>query len=350
MKPLRAEMAGVAFVLVWSSGYVVGALATQVVPPLAVTLWRFGVAAVVLAVIARVRGERWPRGRELVGVGAVGIPLFAVQFGALYTALADGMPASTTALIACSAPLLVAVIGAGARWERLHPGQWVGIGLGVVGVAVTLADRVGRPPSVGALAWTLLGLVALAVGTVMQARLRPGAGPSAVAATELAVAFVVLAVWAPLRGSVAIPLTAHAVGTFAWLALVSGVGAPLLLFTLIRTRGATRTSSYLFVVPAVTAIAAWPILGTPPGLLTVAGLVVVAVALWLARPRTASGQRRRSAASSSAGAAYADAIHHRGYRLVSTSKRALGPTRARAGRLGVALLTRRPAAHRPVRG
>lgn len=278
-------MTGVAFVLVWSSGYVVGALATQVIPPLAVTLWRFGVAAAVLAVIARVRRERWPHGRELVGLAAIGIPLFAIQFGALYTALSDGMPASTTALVACSSPLLVAVLNACARWERLRPVQWAGIGLGVLGVAVTLADRVGRPPSVGALAWTLLGLAGLSAGTVLQARLKPGPGPSSTAAVELLVAFVVLAVWAPLRGSVAIPLTVHGLGTFAWLAVVTGVGAPLLLFALIRQRGATRASSFLFVVPAVTAIAAWPILGTPPGLLTVAGLAIVATALWLARPR-----------------------------------------------------------------
>jgi drug/metabolite transporter (DMT)-like permease len=170
--------------------------------------------------------------------------------------------------------------------------QWAGIGLGVVGVAVTLADRVGRPPSVGALAWTLLGLAGLAVGTALHSRVRSAAGPASIAATELAAAFAVLAVWAPLRGSVAIPLTGHALGTFAWLAIVTGVGAPLLLFALIRDRGATRASSYLFSVPAVTAIAAWPILGVAPGPLTVVGLVIVAAALWLARPdRAAIGNR-----------------------------------------------------------
>jgi drug/metabolite transporter (DMT)-like permease len=284
MKSLRVDVAGVAFVLVWSSGYIVGALATQVVPPLAVTLWRFGIAAIVLAVIARVRGERWPRGRQLAAFAAVGVPLFAIQFGALYTALAAGMPASTTALIACSSPLVVAVIGAFAHWERLRPVQWAGIALGVVGVVVTLADRVGRPPGVGVLAWTLLGMAGLAAGTALQSRVRSDAGPASIAAVELAAAFAILAVWAPLRGSVAIPFTAHGLGTFAWLALVTGVGAPLLLFALIRERGATRASSYLFAVPAVTAIAAWPILGVAPGPLSVVGLCVVAAALWLARP------------------------------------------------------------------
>jgi drug/metabolite transporter (DMT)-like permease len=294
MKSLRVDVLGLAFVLIWSSGYLVGALATEVIAPLAVTLWRFLVAALALAAIARLRGERWPRGRELAGAALVGVPMFAVQFGALYTALAEGMPASTTSLIACSSPLLVATVGVALRWERLTLAQWAGVGIGLVGLIITLADRVSRPPGAAALAWTLLGLAALAMGTIMQSRLRHGAGPTAIASVELAIGAAILAAWAPLRGPVSMPLTAHALGSFAWLALVTGIGAPLLLFALIRQRGATRASSYLFIVPAVTALGAWPILGIPIEPTTIAGLGVSAGGLWLASPARAAARARRS--------------------------------------------------------
>jgi drug/metabolite transporter (DMT)-like permease len=285
MNPLRTAALAPAFVLVWSSGYVAGALATQVIAPLAVTMWRFLVAAGVLAAIAVARRERWPRGREVAALLGIGVPLFAVQFGALYTALADGLPAGTTSLIACSSPLVVAAIGALAGWERLRPTQWLGVGLGVLGVLITLADRVGRPPNVASLLWALLGLAGLAGGTALQARVRSTAGPAAIAAVELAAGLGVLAVWAPLTDRLAIPFTAHALGAFLWLSLIAGVGAPMLLFALIRRRGATGASSYLFVVPAVTAFAAWPLLGTPVGPLTVAGLAVVGLALLLTSGR-----------------------------------------------------------------
>jgi drug/metabolite transporter (DMT)-like permease len=216
-------------------------------------------------------------------VSGVGVVLFAVQFGGLYIGLADGMPAGTTALIACSAPLLVAVAGAGLGWERLAPVQWAGVALGVVGVVVTLADRVGRPPSVAALLWTLLGLAGLAAGTLLQRTVSRAAGPAALAGTQVAAAAVVLAVWAPLRGSLVIPITTQAVLSFLWLALVAGVGAPLLLFALIARRGPTGGTSLLFAVPAVTALAAWPLLGTPVHLTAVVGLLVAAVGLWLSR-------------------------------------------------------------------
>lgn len=275
-----------AFILIWSSGYIVGSIATEVIAPLTVTLWRFVVAAAALAMIARVRGEAWPRGRrELTYVAVTGVLMFAVQFGGLYIGLAAGMPASTTALIACSAPLLVALAGAALRWDRLTRIQWVGIALGVVGVIVTLADKLGRPPTAAALAWTVLGLAGLAAGTLLQGRLSVSAGPAALATVQLAAAIVVLAVWAPLEGSLRIPLTEHALLSFGWVAGVAGVGAPLLLIALVRGRGATRASSLLFVVPAVTAIASWPILGHRVGPTAIVGLVVAAVGMWLVTAR-----------------------------------------------------------------
>jgi drug/metabolite transporter (DMT)-like permease len=179
-----------------------------------------------------------------------------------------------------------AVVGAALRWERLSRRRWAGVGLGVVGVAVTLSGRLGRPPTLAALAWTLCGLAGLAAGTILQGRLRTGAGPAALASTEVAAATLVMAVWAPLGGSLAIPTTARAIDSLLWIAIIPGVGGPLLFFALIRQRGATRASSLLFVVPAVTAIAAWPILGTPVGATTVLGLAVAGTGLWLSRTTT----------------------------------------------------------------
>jgi drug/metabolite transporter (DMT)-like permease len=284
MKSLQIDRLGALFVVVWTSGYVGGALAARSIAPLTANFWRFVLGAAVLTVLAGRRAERWPRGaRELRSVALVGVLLFTVQFGGLYTGMAEGTPAGTTALIGCSSPLLVAAGGAALGWDRLTPRRWAGIGLGVVGVVVTLGDRVGRPPTVAALSWTLLGLLGLSAGTLLQGRLRTSAGPAALAATELTAAAAVMAVWAPLSGSLSIPLTTTAIAAQAWITLVPGIGGPLLFFALIAQRGATRASSLLFLVPAVTALAAWPILGTPVSPTAVPGLALAGLGLWLAR-------------------------------------------------------------------
>jgi drug/metabolite transporter (DMT)-like permease len=103
-----------------------------------------------------------------------------------------------------------------------------------------------------------------------------------------------MAAWAPLEGSLAVPDTARAIGSLLWIALIPGVVGPLLFFALIKQRGATRASSLLFVVPAVTAIAAWPILGTPMGVTTVLGLAIAAVGLRLTLNPSRLGNQRSS--------------------------------------------------------
>jgi drug/metabolite transporter (DMT)-like permease len=283
--PLHQRGLPALFVLVWSSGYIAGSIVTRVIPALTVTLWRFALAALVLGVIAWRRREVWPRTKGQIGAAsATGALLFATQFAGFYLSLGLHMPAATTALIACSAPLIVAVVSAVLGWERLSTRQWLGVLLGVLGVFVTLSDRLGRPPSAAALGWSLLGLSGLVAGTIMQGRLRSGAGPAALAAVELSAAALILAVLAPLAGSLRMPLTWFAMLSFGWVAIVAGVGAPLLLFALIRQRGATQASSLLFVVPAITALAARPILGAAVGPTALFGFALAALGLWLLRP------------------------------------------------------------------
>lgn len=250
MKSLRLDARGLLFILIWTSGYLGGAIVATEMSPLATNLWRFLGAAVVLGALALRRRERWPRTpRAMAAAALLGFLVFAVQFGGLYTGMAEGVSDSTTALIACSTPLLVAVIGTALGWDRLRPIQWLGIGIGVLGVVVTLSDRVGRPPPTGALGWTLLGLVGLTAGTALQGRLGDIGDPFASAATQLAAAAVVMAVWAPFEGSLAIPLAPRGLIAFLWIAIIPGIIGPVLLFALIRERGATTASSLLFVVP-----------------------------------------------------------------------------------------------------
>lgn len=278
---------GPSFVLLWSSGYVVGSVATRDIAPLTVTLWRFVLSAMVLAAIAWWRKERWPRTpRDLSLTLVTGVVAFALQFCSLYRALADGTPAATVALFACSSPMLVAVVGAGLGWDRLSGRQWLGVGLGVLGVVVTLSDRLGRPPTVAALGWVLLGTAGLGGGSLLQARLLGRGGPTALTSVQVAAGALVAAVWAPFAGSLAIPAEASAWASFTWLALFAGVVGPLMLLALIARHGPTRGTSLLFLVPAVTAMVGWVLLREPVGAVAVLGLAVAGAGLWLGRRRT----------------------------------------------------------------
>jgi drug/metabolite transporter (DMT)-like permease len=131
VKSLHRYGLSIPFVMVWSSVYIGGAVATESIAPLTLTLWRFAIATLLLGAIAWRGRQRWPQWRrEIVGAVATGMLLFAVQFGGVYITLAAGMPAATTALIACSSPLAVAAFSAALAWERLSTWQWFGVLLG----------------------------------------------------------------------------------------------------------------------------------------------------------------------------------------------------------------------------
>lgn len=270
----RPELAATAFVLIWSSGYVVGSVASKAAAPVAITTWRLGLAGIVLAAAARAGHARWPDRRLAARVAGVGVVIFGVQFGFLYLAMGDGMPAGTAALLMSVCPLVVAALSAAFGLERMRPAQWLGVALGVVGVVLALADRVSAPPSVAAVLWTLVGLAGFAVGTLLQRRIPGNLDFRVLGSIECAAAALMMIPWALLHGGVGVPLTAAALLSTGWLTLVCAVCGPLVLFSLIRSRGATRASGLLFLVPAVTALVSWPALGQPFGLNTVLGLAV----------------------------------------------------------------------------
>src|SRR5689334_25071810 len=85
------------FIALWSSGYVVGALAIQVADPLPLLASRFALAAAVGVPLA-LRGRHW-RGAPLGRLAVVGLLLQVVQFGGIYGGFALGVPAALSALV-----------------------------------------------------------------------------------------------------------------------------------------------------------------------------------------------------------------------------------------------------------
>lgn len=267
--------------LFWTSGYIVGALATAHTPALTVSFWRLLVAAPLMYAIARVAGAPWPRGGQLGWVALTGLLLQAVQFSGVYTALEVGVPAGLVALLAGTSPVLVAVGGSLFFDERLDRRQWLGSALGVLGVVFAVADEMQGALTVGGLLLALLGVVGLASGTLLQ-RFRVGAvDPRSANTIQLAASAVFMAVVAAVGPGFSVPLTYAALAPVVWLTLGLSIFAILLFFWLLRRQKGGEATSFLYVVPSLTAIAAVPILGQAlnPGVVIGLGLSLIGVSL-----------------------------------------------------------------------
>jgi drug/metabolite transporter (DMT)-like permease len=296
---------GSVFVLLWSSGYLAGAVATRSAPPFALTVWRFLLAALLLAGLAVVTGAPWPRGRREWGdLVVTGVLLQGVQFGAGYGALALGVPVGLGSLVLCLSPAVVAALSGPVLGERLgRSGRW-GSALAVAGALVAgIHHLLGAGGSAAGSALLVLGLVGFAAGTLYQKRagaamdLRTGT-----AVQLLAGAAAVLPVALLTEHGLPLPSTSSAFAALGWIVLVNSIAGTILLFVLLRRGTGTATSGLLYLVPPVTAVLAVPALGQPLEPVTVVGLTLTLLGVMLVNRATRPASAGRGHTPSTIGA------------------------------------------------
>lgn len=282
-----ARATAAVFVLAWCSGYPAAKLAVQHGGPFTLLLLRFALAAAAFGLLAVAARAGWPDWRAFRHSAVVGLLSLALSFAGVYGGMHYGVSAGISALFIGAMPLATALF-ASLTGERLGRRQWVGLGLGFLGVLFVLEGRFGGPGG-GARGYlcSLVGLVALSLGTLYQKRhattidLRVGlAAQHAVAA----VAILPLAWWGEhfrTDGSAAW------VGAVAWIVLVNAVGGFALLFALIRRGAATQVAALFYLVPPVTAVMGYLALGERLTPMMLPGFALVALGIWLGTRRVA---------------------------------------------------------------
>ena len=263
------------FVLLWSSGYVVGALGIEVADPLPLLAARFTLAAAVAVPLALRRG-RW-RGAPLGRLAVVGLLLQIVQFAGIYGGFALGVPTALSALVMLGlSPLVTTGLAVASGQERADARLWAGLAVGVAGVAISLAPELGTARVGAGVALTLFGMLGLAGGTVLQKRWVGVAEPRvAVAVQSVTAAAVTLPAVAAFGGR--FDVSVQLVLSLAWLVGGMGIATLLVLVNVLRHHAASTVAALLLVVPAVTAIASALTLGETLHPASVAGMLVAIV-------------------------------------------------------------------------
>jgi drug/metabolite transporter (DMT)-like permease len=261
-----------AFVTLWSSGYVVGAVAIGAAGPLPLLALRFTLAAALLFPLALRRG-RW-RGAPLGRLAVVGVLLHVVQFGGVYGGFALGVPAALSALVMLGlSPLVTAGLAVAGGQERADSRLWAGLAIGVAGVAISLAPELGDARVGAGVGVTVLGMLGLSLGTVLQKRWAGGTDPRVAAAAQtLTAAVLVVPVAVAFGGRVDVSLKLAL--SVVWLCWGMGGLSLLVLIEVLRRRAASSVAALLLVVPALTALASAPVLGEQLHPASLAGMVV----------------------------------------------------------------------------
>jgi drug/metabolite transporter (DMT)-like permease len=273
----------------YALGYPIGNMAVTAMTPMAVLVFRFGLAAVILGTWARIARVSWPTGRKLAHVAVTGLLMQAVQFCALYLAIERGAPAVLCAVIVAMNPVATALLAATFLRDRLTPRRIVALLLGVAAVLSACASRLiaenGVDPAVLLL---LVALIGIAAGGVYQQRFCADVDFRASTTIQNVVAFVPTTIFA-LTTHFAIYDGARAAVAVSGVVLLNATLGVSLYVRAINLHGAAAVSMLFCVIPAVAGILSWLMLGQRVDVGTGVGLVLGALACWL----NASGKKRQ---------------------------------------------------------
>ncbi|WP_288873949.1 DMT family transporter [uncultured Microbacterium sp.] len=267
--------AAVAFVLTWSSGFLVPAIAADV-PPLSLLVWRFVPLAVVLLAVTMLTGAA--RGLTRADLGRQALIGLCAQFGycvAVYAAIASGVAIGTTALIDAVQPLVVAALVGPLLGLRVRGAQWAGLVVGALGVLLVVRSQLeGSRADLWAYAWPVIAMACLVVGTFVQRRSAVQTGTLVTLTIHVTVTAVALVPVAALFGALVPPASASfwlAVGFAAVFPTLCAYG---LYWWLLRRVGITALNALLFLIAPTTAFAGALILGEPLTAVTLLGFAL----------------------------------------------------------------------------
>jgi drug/metabolite transporter (DMT)-like permease len=273
----------------YALGYPIGALAVSVMSPMAVLVFRFGLAAAILSGWALLVRVTWPTRRTLVHVMITGLLTQVFQFVCLYLALMHGAPAVLAAVVISMNPVVTALLAAVFLGEGL---TWTRVSALVLGVFAVLAACAGRLFAIGGVDTVVLlllaALVSVAAGGVYQQRFCSGVDFRASAALQNGVALLPVAALATVMPwHVVDPW--KAVGAVAAVVLLNATLCMALYVRAINNYGAAAVAMLFAVIPAVAGVLSWFMLGQRPDIGVAVGLVVGAAACWL----NAKGSRQQ---------------------------------------------------------
>ncbi len=274
------------FVLIWATGFIVAGIVSTRADPLTFLTARHGLSIVVFVVLSVAARAAWPRDPKVWrDAMAAGMLLHGLYIGGVFWAVSHGLGAGMTALVTGLHPLLTAALAIPFLHERLIARQWIGIAVGVAGIALIVAPKLGSVDGVPlvALAVALAATLSLTLGTIWQKRSKPEMDLRVNAAIQFVGALVITAPVALLTEAGRLDPDPALWGALAWAVLVLSVGGISILLVLLKRGAASKVAPLLYLSPPVAALMALALFREPLTAIQVAGIVLAVAGAFASR-------------------------------------------------------------------
>jgi drug/metabolite transporter (DMT)-like permease len=264
------------FVVVWGSGFLATKVGLQYAPPFTFLALRFALGMLLVIPIALVVRPRWPDSLpQWLHVAAAGLLMHAINLGGSHYAQYLGMSAGITALVLALQPLVTAALAGPFIGEQLSRWQWIGVFLGLAGVALVVWHKIDLDAmSTASLAAVLIALAAITAGTLYQRIFCPAVDLRAASVVQFAVTLLLVAPLAVAVEGFRFEVSWQLLAAIGFLVIFASIFAVNALHTLMRRGEATRVTSLLYLTPIIAVALEWLMFGIYPTWLTALGVAL----------------------------------------------------------------------------
>ncbi len=171
---LLLVLAFAALYIIWGSTYLGMKIGVETMPPWPMIAARHGLAGLLLYTVLRLRGVPAPRREHWKG-GLIGGVMLLVVGNGLIALVAHRVPSGVASLVVATTPIwIVAAASTRPGGRAPIPKEWVGLALGLVGLALLGGPSLGAAwrgdagsLDIGALGLVLLGCMSWSIGSVI---------------------------------------------------------------------------------------------------------------------------------------------------------------------------------------
>lgn len=270
------------FLLLWSSSIFFIKAGLNYTTPFVLLSLRLFLSTLVLTTIVFVIRSRWPSKKELGYLFITSLFSQVLYAGSLILALNENVSPGLIILIIGAQPVLTTVISIIVFEEKTSLPIWIGLFLGFSGLALvvvhTLFAGIISPMGAGL---SLLALLGLTAGTVLQKHLCSHINLFNGTAIQSLVGGIIFLILALSFESLKIQWTWQLAGIIAYLGLAVSVTAVCLLHTMIERGKLIQVGSIFYIMPPLTAILDYFILGNTLTYISLLGMSIIMIGVFL---------------------------------------------------------------------
>ena len=272
-----------AFIILWSSAFVSGQFIVQSASPFASLTFRFFIVGICFLIFSYYLREKvFVKFNLAIQACITGILFHGFYLGGVFFSYSVGLSATLSALIVGLQPVLTNILSGPILKERITFIQWIGILLGFIGTILVIGYDIGVKIPIIGLAASIVALLGATIATIWQKKITSNLTLSVNNFYQAFAASIFLFIISLIFEVPSINFDTRFNLSMGWQIIMVSFGAYAILMYLIKTGTASKTSSLFFLVPPVTAIMAWLVLGEKLSIIDIIGLLICAFGVYIA--------------------------------------------------------------------